>query len=642
MHCSTKHLTIFLLLLMSSCSEINPDSIYDTPLDVDFLLLTDESRNELEVYPRLAFSCGDWTGMEIEDNSGDKKCVFQFINRKSRSNMLVICAERSICFVENNPQKGTISDDATIFEIDGNSINVLKAVYDWDAGTHSITSINSYEITSSNHPLKSKGRVRLPDDERKTFYNMLDDIGERISTFEDIPAKARDIAKVWAHVVIPAAKYQLYSNDPDIQDEIRDEIAWEEAQSQNVVLKAVNNVCSFFNMVKDMFDYRKLKDAYEKYRESQDQSGYDSTIRTLSSYPSWTDHMRRLIVFEGKDPDRLDFSMNYTIDGNSATITAEMSTVGPLGYISESGFNYGYSGGPSHHKEVSSFPSTLVIDNLIAGKEYWVTAYAVSLGVEHAKTINFTVDAVFSVEPTSLQFGPGGGSMGVAVTVPVGWKWRVAKHPAWCTIDPGNISFFVDVKSYKGTRTGIIEVVANPDTKGREQQTAEITISQGNLWDGTQWQMHYELYNYHASSDEHLYWMSEAMSYDSVFYVEDTSTGKYTDYPGMIAGKMTMKSEKVLTFSYSESETSTVDIGDGEKVSSTIKRERFITITMKDENTLIVSGSLKATVSGFASGSASADLKGSGTLISRTKGSANDDACSSSPHFFFNYTQIMD
>jgi len=167
--------------------------------------------------------------------------------------------------------------------------------------------------------------------------------------------------------------------------------------------------------------------------------------------------------------------------------------------------------------------------------------------------------------------------------------------------------------------------------------TAEIKISQGNLWDGTTWQMHIELYNLNYSSNDYLNWMSESTSYDSVLYIEDASAGKYSDPAGIFVGRMSMKSEKVLTISYSDSETISMDIGDGETVSSTIRRDRAFTITMKDENNIIVSGTARASVSGFASGSASADIKGSGVLVSRTKGGENDNACSLTPHPFFNY-----
>ena len=627
--------SIFLPIILSgffSCAKKTLDAADEYPPEVEFLVLTDQNKQEQTVLPRLAFSCGDWTGMEIVDNTSEsEKVVFQFINRKERANTLVICSANSVCFVENDPRKSLISSDAVICTLTGGLLEVTNASYDWDEGTYTVGSINRYELSAENSDRLSAKGANLPDDERKSLYNMLDRLGTTISVGEYIPAPAQGICSVWSHLAIPIAKYELYNMDPDLQNTVRDEIALDEGKSQLVTLLGVDKVVTFYSMVKGLFDFKKLKDVYEEYWNSEDDAEYDNTVRTLSSFPSWTENMRRMIILEGKQPGRLDFTMSYTIEENTAVIHADFSAIGSVGYISDCGLSYGIEGKTPISKAVDSFPTSLVIENLVAGKKYFVTAFASSFGIKYSKTISFSIIPTFSVNPTSLLFGPSGGSQGVSVTFPTGWKWRVSKRPTWCVVEEGELSFFVDVKSYSGDRNGIIEVMVS--SQDQEPQTIEIQVVQKNLWDGTVWKMKFELTNFKYSANEHLQWLSEATSYESLLSIEDVSQGKYVDSPGFVMGKMSVKSDKELSFNDSWSESISVDLGDGETASSTIKRDYSLLITMLDTSTVQVKGHVSAVVSGYSAGSASADISGSGSLVSQTK--SVGEQSTSGPILFF-------
>lgn len=480
--------------------DINPDNIGK----MEFIILN--SSDYEQPVPRMVFSCGDWSGVEISEHPGSDHTTFVFVNNEESYSMLVNVTTSSISFMEYDPLNDIIGNEIYSVTIANNKIRHTLFEADWRSGTVKVlTTLSEPAETANSLSLSAITRDSFDDSIRKTVFDYFTKIGDRISTMGDAIDVAggrtgffaSKICDFWNLVVIPAAKYKLYSDSPEKIPEIVKE------QTESVGQYFTLNI--LFGDY--MYLYKAAKLVYRGHTMWHEDGNLDdlvpnssdedeeSYLRSISTIYNRSERMYTYNQEIGVLEDKYTLSVNVSeITESSADIYGMYSqNDGMASFISEMGIKYGRkSGGIDNIITVASLPSHVVLNNLASGTEYWVVAYLKSFGTEYISPKKFFMTKmVFDLYPTSLTYPAQGGSRGVAVTVPELWTWKITSVPSWCNITGiSNGAFFIDAveNKEKKERSGEIVVTANSTDSKTFQKSVKVSQSAAtSSWDNTKW-----------------------------------------------------------------------------------------------------------------------------------------------------------
>lgn len=470
---------------------IQPPAGSDT---ISIMLLKNADKEEAPM-PRMIFSYDGWAGIELTNGKDGEhdKIVMQFVNFEEQKGVLMIADETKIMFIDNNPNDGCIGDECTVLRFDDSYLTANTYNIDWYNNSMTLLSTQAIPIGDIDNSVASTRATNPYDmeDTRSIIWKHIKDFGQTLSKAEAyVPGKAKDILVVWNTVVIPAVGYNLYMDNPDMQDEIRDELALEQGKQHSILIRTMHNALTFLSKVKSVINY--VKDDFMKEDQesiSEEQGGYIRGV--FSREVSYAERMRGAYLdneMSGEMPKEFKVIANVTTNGNSATITAECMFMGESSsYVSEFGFEYGKKNGPMTVKVVEGFPSTLTLSDLEWGETYIVTAYLRSFGKKYCQSKEIIIDQYFHVSIDELVFPSTGGSKGVYVYLPANWSWAITSHPKWCKIEPASSSFFVDVSEYNKNREGQIIVTGTSEKGDKKECVIEVRQMAELSWDHTKW-----------------------------------------------------------------------------------------------------------------------------------------------------------
>jgi len=323
------------------------------------------------------------------------------------------------------------------------------------------------------------------------------------------------------------------------------------------------------------------------------------------------------------------------IGERTATFSGSSSAGSGYGHASdvmvEQGFKY-IREKDGHENYVKSDGLEAKSVTLYPASAYMAMAYIKTMsGKEwHSTAVRFvTKGTLLEFEPlNSFSFSSEGGELATNVIVGDEAKWEVKSAPAWCTVRYSSTDMRVSAQKGSIERAG--EIIVETTSPYGEKESASLPVIQKSLsWDGTVWSMHYSFHLDKATGDEHFSWEDDIPGpISSTFIVGNAAAGEYAD-TGIMFGSMRKVSDTVLSFHNSnleEYETQIInDKNEIETVKVTVKREVSVTFTRTDLSHVKVSGTLTASASGAAEGSAKVSISGSGNLIGATKGTVKQE-----------------
>ena len=342
---------------------------------------------------------------------------------------------------------------------------------------------------------------------------------------------------------------------------------------------------------------------------------YYNSVTTPSFLPS------------AKTPFILSFSVSG-IGEDTATFSGSCSATSEYGgaaeVLVEQGFKY--------IRERDGY-ETYVKSEGLGSKSVWLSPATSYMAMTYVKTLSgkewYSNAVRFFTKGTTLEFSPlesfifsyESGEQVTNVRVGDGATWEVKSAPAWCTVHYSNTDIRVSTQKGGSERSG--EIVVETTSPYGEKESASLPVVQKSLsWDGSVWEMNYSQRIVKAVSDGILVWEDNVpKSVSSIFAVENAAAGQFLD-TGLYLGKMTKVSDSVLSFHDSELEEHEVQVVKDKKLVTEkliIKRELSVTMNRTDANHVKVNGTVTASASGAAKGSAMVSISGSGSLMINTK-----------------------
>lgn len=441
-------------------------------------------------YPKTIVSLEDWNIIEYS-NKGMKHeyvTIFHFINAKKRISMVVTGYKSTIFICEYNPFTDEKSDTVVIAAEKQGMVTLALCKMNWDNNSYTVLSETILENQSYFVSTMNSTNDEF-DDIRALTVKTLDELSNKISQITFLPSKFSNvgvIATIWNKCAIPWAKYSLYEDYPEIQQQISEDYALGEfekwflsiiPQNKSNLYKKAKNV---YNNSKKLFG--NLNNNTEITDETIDNLSLGFSYIADESYNSQIEYGEELVKYK--------VSLRaYNIEETSAKIDASVTCMdGQPSYISKYGINVLGQDGKSFSNEYQNFDNSITITGLSPGNRYSVTAYIYSLGKIYESTIDFTTNFTFELHPKELIFEAIGGTKAVAIILPEnGWKsWEIKSKPNWCKIEKSNTSFFIKVTESNIYRDGSIIVAVNLNDNSIIENSLKV-IQNVNNWDGTKW-----------------------------------------------------------------------------------------------------------------------------------------------------------
>lgn len=472
---------VFLLVLLSilisvtlSCSSDEPqrgvieNGDQEESCDsIEFMLLTNIEQQSQPI-PRLMISYGDWSIVEIADRNNPGLITLQFLNKNDKSSVLVVADNERATFVDYDVMNGTVGDIVYVIQNKNDSICGMKLNMNWDT--------NGYEVIEStiipNHAtskMLSRSFQEDNDDIRKLVYDMLSNLENKISI---IGLTGNAICEVWTNLVLPIARYQLYSDDPEKLEEIAGDVFSGNLKDYIINIFLTDDIQQALSIVSVLLKNSNLPNLSRIIELINNNiiSKVEDPQEVLSPFSRTVDFSKQLhkTNTEAFSGYYNKYALSVSVSNVTETTAEVYGTFDELdgigSYISEYGFRYGIVGGNAKTEKVSTFPTKLMLTNLQPGTQYWIVSYIRNYGTDFVSPKKyFTTDATFELYPSSLTFEADGGEKAVSVTLPNDdWTWSISSCPSWCEISgEARNSFFVKADASSSDREGVIEVTAH-------------------------------------------------------------------------------------------------------------------------------------------------------------------------------------
>lgn len=476
-----KILFLISCLLAIACSSDSDDGPNQEELDssthVNILLLPKAASYD-EPTPRMVAEIDGWNIVEL---TNPEAMILHFLNQKERNSHVIILTDSTAlittCTSSFSPNKKAILAALTSYGMKAALCNV-----NWNSGTYSIES----ETTISNTTTRAAGYHDL-DFAKESMFKMLDKLGERIESINNWAGylgtgESSAVAEVWTNLVIPVAKYQLYSDDPEKLGIIEGEYIKSNVGSVilNLMPSSVQRACYgahlATNYITDLWPYVESKIPEKEIPDYTNDNSLHYWVRNLSDIARWSVPLQE--TYEKAKPKYIvSINAPYNITETEATVSGrfELNDGNEVGIL-QMGYIVTFPSGYERIVDAWNLPETTFKD-LQPGTRYKVCAFVKTPYERHCSDAKeFITDGLLEISPTELAFESKGGSKGVVVTVGNRMTWNITDKPDWCSITKGNGTFFVDVKSTEEARSGVITItatLANGKTK-----TGTVSVSQ--------------------------------------------------------------------------------------------------------------------------------------------------------------------
>ena len=483
--------SLIALLFLSACSPVSPvnnngeegqTNQSEANTEENQMLIkafVPSNGDQLSIYPRLCFHFNEWEGCELEYHRlSSEGTSFLFLNSKEQTGVFTIIGASSVCFVDYNPSKGEFGDNVLQIISDEQEITVKNYLFNWTSGEADLKQVTTIEKDSADS--KSTIKIKKTDDSiRRVFYNYLKELGSSISLLGDsVSGLPKAVCSLWSNLVIPFAKYQLYSDDLDELRKLeRGEIVFQGTKFS--ISGFVSE--SYINALDALYNIINLKpfSGSDKSQQQINEEIISFAENRLSSFSSGIEHLQIIGSDTGAFPQKYNVALDITVHGNTAVFHGDCSVLdGSASFISECGFKFGTTEtGLTSTIIKGSFPASHEINNLEWGEEYIACAFIKSMGVTYSCSKVFSIKTL-ELNPDNLRFYGKGGTKGVALVFPEGtnWDWYIAGQPDWCSIECGDMSFFVTVEPFSEKREG--EILVACDTGSGETLYSSVYVKQ--------------------------------------------------------------------------------------------------------------------------------------------------------------------
>ena len=471
----------------------DPEEKTDT---INFLLLNDGTDHS-EIIPRMIFTCYDWTGIELTEQTNLKYTSFQFVNHVNGDKILVVLDRHSITFLEYDPITGVAGNKVYTITATGNDLRCTQSDFNWMTDEYTIISDSIY---SGANPLKKSSRSyedEFAEEIKEEFYEFFDAIGNSITAISDfLPISGQAICEIWTTVAVPMAQYMLYSDDPEKLKEISNGIIVEEGVVLTVNVTFTEKIRQALNLCYSCFKGAQVYKYFADDNYTDEDYTEEVSYSMFSSINSYRSKLYQAKTEIGELYESYSVSIQVSnVTEHSVTLYGDFRNLdGNMPYISSYGFQY-YEDGSITERfniEASRFPESVTITNLKPGTRYIARAYLRSMGKTYYSAIEyFTTKRVFEISPTLLNFEKDGGEKEVKVTLPSEeWTWTIVSKPEWCeitSITPESFRVKVEENQKATTRNGSITVKAEQSDGTTEEKNLTVEQAFSSLWDGTSW-----------------------------------------------------------------------------------------------------------------------------------------------------------
>lgn len=330
---------------------------------------------------------------------------------------------------------------------------------------------------------------------------------EAAQTIEDVFVKysfgaGQTVAKFWSSVVFAVSLNQIHSYNPDLQEEIQEEIEQDNRYFINLTLKR-QKWYSLGNMV-----YEKLKSGIEigkkwfSNNEIKHDENTSETISPIFSGPRVVDGKYWMIYeYLRNHPEcKLNLSVGNVTE-NSADL--EVTITGFLGDVNDVMTSVGVfkyrnmtTGEVGEAITYNDLRRQITINGLTKLTRYICWVEVQMARVYRSNTVDFITKGVLHTEPAALIFPKSGGSRGMTLLIDRyvvrGFDLDV---PNWITkVDKSATSFFLTAgENKKNERIVDHARIFVYLTDGTEllQVVPVIQEMSDNMWDGTKWKFYH-------------------------------------------------------------------------------------------------------------------------------------------------------
>lgn len=470
-------------LLTIACNSDSDDGPNQEELDsstpINILLLPKAASYD-EPTPRMVAETDGWNIVELTNPESPETMILHFLNQKERNSHVMILTD-STALITTCTSSFSPNKKAILAALTSDGMKAALCNVNWNSGTYSIES----ETTISNTTTRAAGYHDL-DFAKESMFKMLDKLGERIDNLNNwagyLGTESSAVAEVWTNLVIPVAKYQLYSNDPEKLAEIKGEYIKSNTESillnlmPSSVQRAWYGAHLATNYISDLWPYVESKIPEKEIPDYTNDNNLHYWVRNLSDIARWSVPLQE--TYEKTKPKYIvTISGPYNITETEATVEGrfELNEGNAVGIVNM-GYIVTFPSGYERTVDAWNLPETTIKD-LQPGTRYKVCAFVKTPFERYcSEAKEFVTDGLLEISPTELAFESTGGSKGVVVTVGNRMTWDITDKPDWCSITKGNGTFFVDVRSTEEARSGAITItatLANGKTK-----TGTVSVSQ--------------------------------------------------------------------------------------------------------------------------------------------------------------------
>ena len=330
---------------------------------------------------------------------------------------------------------------------------------------------------------------------KRIFSKMKSDIGNvgdaaELAEFDDVSL----LTDIYTKIAISMAEMQLYSFNPDLQEEL--EIRCKEMIVSAIINKIYAKIVPLPARMIAEFIYSAVLNTKigqkwfgEGEIKEEEEGGSYYPIFTMGYHADQSLYPRMAEIQTIPHKYSLSISKREVTE-NTASFNVSCRDDGSYATITSMGIEYvNLSTGERNRLSVDLFDSPIVITGLSPFTTYSVAAYlrCVTDSEVYSEWVDITTTGELVLTPTNLTFSPQGGSKLVAINVPETSisSWTVT-GPSWCSIEKGTTSFFVDVPEYSSNRTGNIKVTVK--LVDNTSLSATLPVKQEmTLWNNTSW-----------------------------------------------------------------------------------------------------------------------------------------------------------
>lgn len=549
--------------LLFSCgkndnSPSGPKTINDGVADTVRIIQVIPDKASDSPYPRIAFDCGDWAGVELEyPGFGQQKTeVFQLANTRTRKIWLVAATGNGFTITEFNGTSENLGWGQAVFSasVDGDVLRCAQLYhYDSNGGEASFNTDAVSEIPLSAIGSKAGGimtRGQTEDAIRKSFYELFEEIGsgwDKLGNY--LGGTANEICSMLKDVVVPLAQLNLYADDVNALQRLMKE-KQKEVKVEDVIVELIgsDSVSWAWEM------YQKMQQCVHVWADSWGSVNdyLDRMNRTLAIAP------KMKMATETAATAKAEYKINLVVTDKTsdavslkAEITPLVSDPAPVLYVE-------FKALLDCKSEVSGYydfeaPYEWTVDNIGGGGCYLFSAMAsTENGLHYPASVVVQMPHYFEVDPAFLKMGIEGGTAYFSVTVPdeSSWTWKVAEKPSWVTIAGiGKRTLSINVAATSGERNGDMWIET---TDGADVKRHLVPIFQsGSGWDGTAWSVSPKLNINMSGRDADKVQYGQGLNYIE-FMVTDAASG---GFQSNIPWNSMRVSGKSLVFTYRNTQT---------------------------------------------------------------------------------------